>query len=286
MAKTIGNPLSWSARQMGRTGEHLAASASHLGGDAGSTAAPVVSSLTLGDLRASLRAGWDDFLACRTDAVFAVLVYPLVGLALIAFGFQLDNLPKLFPLVAGFALLGPVAAVGLYEMSRRRELGEPTNWRSAFGVIGSPSFGAILTLGLYLLVLFVMWMLTAVSVYNWTLGPGTPASLQAFLNDVLTTPAGWMMIILGFGSGFVFALCALAVSVVSFPLLLDRNVGVPVAMVTSVQVLRKSPAVTLAWGGIVALGLALGSLPFLAGLIIVIPVLGHATWHLYRRAVA
>lgn len=286
MAKTIGNPLSWGARQLTRTGEHLASSASQLGGETKTDAAPVVSPLTLGDLRASLSAGWDDFLACRTDAVFAVLVYPLVGLALIAFGFQLDNLPKLFPLVAGFALLGPVAAVGLYEMSRRRELGEATSWSSAFSVIQSPSFGAILVLGLYLLALFALWMLTAISVYNWTLGPEAPTSFGAFLSDVLTTPAGWMMILLGVGAGFLFALCALAISLVSFPLLLDRHVGVPVAVVTSVRVLRQSPAVGLVWGGIVALGLALGSLPFLAGLIVVIPVLGHATWHLYRRAVA
>ena len=284
MAKTIGNPISWSARQLGRTGEHIASSTSQLGGEDQSE--PVVSALTIGDLHASLWAGWDDFLACRTDAVFAVLIYPLVGLALIAFGFQADNLPKLFPLIAGFALLGPVAAVGLYEMSRRRELGLPVNWHCVFSVLRSPSFGAIFVLGLYLLGLFLFWMLTAVALYNWTIGPGTPESLRGFLSDVFTTPRGWALILLGNAIGFLFALCALAISVVSFPLLLELKVGVPVAIVTSVRVLRASPFVTLVWGAIVALGLMLGTIPFLAGLIVIMPVLGHSTWHLYRRAVA
>lgn len=284
MAKTIGNPLSWTARQLGRSGAHLSASASELGGVSG--AEPIVSPLTLGDLHASLRAGWDDFLACRTDAIIAVLIYPLVGLALISYGFHLEHLPKLFPLMAGFALLGPVAAVGLYEMSRRRELGDPINWQTALSVIRAPSFGAILVLGLYLLGLFLLWMLVAVTLYNLTLGPDAPASFGAFISDVFTTGAGWVMLTLGVGIGFLFALCALAISVVSFPLLLERNVGVPVAVVTSIRVLRASPMVTLTWGALVAAALALGSLPFLAGLIIVIPVLGHATWHLYRRAVA
>lgn len=286
MAKTIGNPLSWGAQRLGGAGDHLAATAAVLGGEDKTGAAPAVLPLSYGDLGASLRAGWADFLACRSDAIFAVLIYPVIGLALIAFGFHMDHLPLLFPLIAGFALLGPVAAVGLYEMSRRREAGAPVTWQSAFDVVRSPSFGAILLLGFYLLGLFVMWMLVAVVLYNWTLGPASPASLGSFLNDVASTPAGWTMTILGIGLGGLFALTALAVSVVSFPLLLDRHVGVPVAVATSIRVTRENSGVILAWGAIVAAGLALGSIPFLAGLIVVMPVLGHATWHLYRRAVA
>ncbi len=286
MAKTIGNPLSWSARNIGAVGDHLAATATQIGGEAKPTAPPEIRDLTNGDLRAALRAGWGDFLACRTDAVFAVLIYPIIGVALIAFGFQMDHLPLLFPLIAGFALLGPVAAVGLYEMSRRREAGEPVSWQSSFSVIGSPSFGAVVVLGGYLLALFLIWIFVALTLFNWTLGPEPPVSVAAFASDVFNTPAGWTMMILGFAVGFVFALVALAISVVSFPLLLDRHVGVPVAVVTSVRVLRRNPVVILTWGGIVAAALVLGSIPFLAGLVVVMPVLGHATWHLYRRAVA
>lgn len=284
MAKTIGNPLSWTARQFGSVGDHIAASTAELGGDA--SAPPRVNALTMSDIGQALGAGKADFLACRTDAIFAVLVYPLVGLALIAVGFQANHLPLLFPLLAGFALLGPVAAVGLYEMSCRREAGEAVNWQSALAVIRSPSFGAVIVMGLYMLGLFVVWMLVALQIYNWTMGPELPVSLAAFVSDVFTTSAGWTLIIVGCGVGFLFALLALAISVVSFPLLLDRHVGVPVAIVTSVRVMLKNPAVILAWGAVVALFLLLGAIPFLAGLVIVMPILGHATWHLYRRAVS
>lgn len=284
MAKTIGNPLSWTARQVGSVRDHIAASTAELGGDA--SAPPRVNALTMSDIGQALGAGKADFLACRTDAIFAVLVYPLVGLALIAVGFQANHLPLLFPLLAGFALLGPVAAVGLYEMSRRREAGEAVNWQSALAVIRSPSFGAVIVMGLYMLGLFVVWMLVALQIYNWTMGPELPVSLAAFVSDVFTTSAGWTLIIVGCGVGFLFALLALAISVVSFPLLLDRHVGVPVAIVTSVRVMLKNPAVILAWGAVVALFLLLGAIPFLAGLVIVMPILGHATWHLYRRAVS
>ena len=285
MARTIGNPLSWTARNLGATSSHIAASTSQIGGEA-NTAPPVVNTLTTDDLAAALRAGWQDFLASRADALFLVLIYPIAGLILIGFGLHLDLLPLLFPLAAGFALLGPVAAVGLYEISRRRELGEAADWRQAFDVIRSPSFGAIVVMGLYLAVLFLAWLFTAQAIYAATLGPETPASLGSFLADVLTTGPGWTLIVLGCGAGFLFALAALALSAISFPLLLDRHVGVPVAMVTSVRVFARNPRVMLTWGAIVAAALVLGAIPVLLGLIVVMPVLGHTTWHLYRRAVS
>lgn len=285
MAKTIGNPLTWTARQLGATGDHIAATTAEIGGD-GTAADPVINDLTFGDIRAALRAGWDDFLACRADAITAILIYPIAGLVLMGFGLHMNLLPLMFPLMAGFAILGPVAAVGLYEISRRREAGEEVNWLAAFDVIRSPSFGAIVVLGIYLAALFIGWMLCANALYAVTLGPQPPVSLPAFLSDVLTTGAGWTMIILGVAVGFVFALVALAMSVVSFPLLLDRHVGVPVAVITSIRVTRQNPREVLAWGAIVAAALVIGALPLLLGLIVALPVLGHATWHFYRRAIS
>ncbi len=284
MAKTIGNPVSWVARNLGTTGEHIAENVSGIG-SADTQHLPTVQTLTLQDLRASLKAGYEDFQEIRADAIFIVLIYPIVGLLMFGFGMQADMVPLLAPLVAGFALIGPVAAIGLYEISRRREQGREVHWLDAFGVFRSPSFGAILALGFYLVLLLLVWLAVAHGIYLLTMGPETPAALGAFLAQVFTTGAGWTMVIVGTAVGFVFALVALAISVVSFPLLLDRNVGLPVAIVTSVRVLRHNPRVILTWGFIVAALLVLGAIPLMLGLIVVIPVLGHATWHLYRRAV-
>lgn len=283
MANTIGNPLSWVAQQMGSSGAHAIATAQELGSDA---ATPTeIRQLTHQDLLEALHAGVQDFTASRTDAMFIVLIYPVIGLVLMGFGLQLNLLPLLFPLLGGFALLGPVAAIGLYEISRRREKGEPAGWLTALRIVQSPSLGAVVALGLYLAVWFVLWMLTANAIHAVTMGPSSPASVAGFARDVLTTGAGWAMIAIGCGVGFLFAAVALAVSLVSFPLLIDRHVGVPQAVVTSVQVTRENPRIVLTWGAIVAAGLMLGALPMLLGLIVVFPVLGHATWHLYRRAV-
>ncbi len=285
MAKTIGNPISWAARNIGATGDHIAESVTRIG-SADTRHLPTVQTLTLQDLRACLRAGYQDFLETRADAIFIVLIYPIAGLLMFGFGLNRNMVPLLAPLIAGFALIGPVAAVGLYEISRKREQGSDVHWLDAFGVFRSPSFGAILALGFYLVALLLVWLMVAQSIYVQTLGPDLPTSLGAFVTQVFTTKAGWTMILFGNAVGFLFALIALAISVVSFPLLLNRKVGVPVAVVTSVRVLRHNPGVILAWGFIVAAMLVLGAIPMLLGLIVVIPVLGHATWHLYRRAVA
>lgn len=285
MVNTIGNPVSWAARNLGATGEHVSKSVSQLGGE-DVKKMHEINKLTQDDLRAALQAGYQDFLETRADAIFVVLVYPLVGLVLFGLGLQMNLIPLLAPLVAGFAILGPVAAVGLYEISRRREAGLEAHWLDALGVFRSPAFGAILALGFYLTMLFLIWLMSAQSIYAQTLGPEAPASVSAFIRDVFLTAPGWTMILLGSLVGFLFAVIALAMSVVSFPLLLDRHVGVPIAVVTSVKVLRRNPTVILTWGALVLTMLVIGSIPLLLGLIFVMPILGHATWHLYRRAIS
>ncbi|QEW18433.1 putative integral membrane protein [Marinibacterium anthonyi] len=284
MTQTIGNPLSWTARAVGATGAHLAETATEIGSGIDAHP-PKVRVLTRDDIVFALRAGWEDMQALRADALCLVAIYPLIGLTLIAMSFQAGLIPMIVPLIAGFALLGPVASVGLYEMSRRREAGLDVHWSDGFAVLRSPSFGAIAALALYLGVMMVLWMLLAAEIYAATLGPEPPASVAAFVGDAFTTLRGWEMIVLGAIVGGALALAVLAVSVVSFPLLVDRKVGLPVAVVTSVRVTRENPGVILGWGCIVLVALVLGALPFLLGLVIVLPVLGHATWHLYRRAV-
>ncbi|MGP6088546.1 DUF2189 domain-containing protein [Antarctobacter jejuensis] len=284
MAQTIGNPGTWLAGALGLAGRHAAESTQRLGGDE-AEAPPQTRTLTTADLRDALSAGWQDFQACRTDVMFIVLLYPVIGLILAVAALNLNLIPLIFPLIAGFALLGPVSAVGVYEISRRREAGEDIGLLSALKVVERPRFASVVVLGIYLATVFCLWMVVAGHLYGATMGPEAPASIGAFLNDALTTGAGLTMIVLGCAIGFVFALAVLATSVVAFPLLLDRRVGLPVAVLTSIRVTRENPRVILTWGAIVAAGLVIGSLPFLLGLVIVLPVLGHATWHLYRRAV-
>jgi uncharacterized membrane protein len=284
MPRTIGNPGTWLASAVGLAGRYVADTTQALGGTE-DTAPPQTRPLTMDDLRAALKAGWIDFQACRTDVMFLVLLYPLIGLGLVAVALQTTLLPLLFPLIAGFALLGPVSAVGVYEISRRREQGEEIGWLAALKVVERPRFGAILVMALYLAVIFCLWLVVAAHLYGATLGPDAPVSLTALVTDALTTGPGRVMLVIGCVAGFGFALAVLATSVVSFPLLLDRRVGLPVAVLTSVRVTRENPKVILTWGAIVAASLVLGSLPFLLGLVIVLPVMGHATWHLYRRAV-
>jgi uncharacterized membrane protein len=240
MVRTIGNPLSWSVDRVGEASHHIRSVSEALGGDA-RAAAPEVRRIAMADLREALRKGVEDFSAFRTDVVFLCVIYPLIGLAMAWLAFDRSLLPLIFPIMSGFALVGPVAAVGLYEMSRKRERGETAGWIDGFAVIRSASFGAIFVLGLFLVALFFIWVVAAHGIYGLTLGPEPPASLGAFLADALTTGRGWAMIVIGIAVGFCFAVTALAVSVVSFPLLLDRNVGLPVAVVTSVRVAAANP---------------------------------------------
>jgi uncharacterized membrane protein len=246
---------------------------------------PAIRRIADDDLQWALKRGWEDFKASRSDVVFLCVLYPLVGLLLARLAFGYEMLPLVFPLASGFALLGPLAAVGLNEMSRRRELGLSAGWADAFKVFRSPSLHAMALLGLALMMLFVFWLLSAQLIYNITLGPKPPVSAGAFVHDVLHTRQGLAMAFFGCGAGLVFATVALAISAVSFPMLLDRKVSLETAVTTSINVVRHNPIAMMKWGIIVAGALALGSVPLLLGLMIVMPVLGHATWHLYRRVV-
>ncbi len=232
-----------------------------------------------------LRQGLDDFSAMPSHAVFLCVIYPLLGLLLVALTLNDSVLPLAFPLVAGFALIGPLAAIGLYELSRRREAGLDTNSSHAFDVLRSRSLGAIVALGLLLMAIFLTWLAVAQAIYVANFGYAAPASIRVFVDGVLFTPAGWTLIIVGTGVGFLFAVVVLTISAVSFPLLLDRDVGAAVALATSVRAVMANPVTMAAWGLIVAALLLIGSLPCFLGLTVVLPVLGHSTWYLYRALV-
>jgi uncharacterized membrane protein len=254
-------------------------------GATGNAAAPQIRKIGFADLKHALARGLDDFLAMPSHAVFLCLIYPVVGFVIFRWVLGANVLPLLFPLAAGFALIGPLAALGLYEMSRRREQGLDVSWKHALDVFRSPSLGAILALGLLLVAIFLTWIAVAQAIYVATFGYTPAASMPDFARQVATTPEGWTLAIVGNGVGFLFAVVALTLTVVSFPLLLDRDVGAAVAILTSVRAVLANPVVMACWGFIVAVLLLIGSLPAFFGLAVVVPVLGHATWHLYRKVV-
>lgn len=246
---------------------------------------PEVRTITVADLRRALELGIDDFRAMPTHAIFLVLIYPIAGLLMAAATFGYDFVPLLYPLASGFALLGPFAAIGLYELSRRRESGLDTSWSHAFDIVHSASFRTIVILGLLLFGLFAIWIVLANGMYLAYFGNRGTVTIGQFIHDLLFTREGRTLAIVGNVIGLLFAIVAFTLTVVSFPLLLDRNVGFAAAIVTSTRAVLKNPLVMAAWGLIVAAGLVIGSLPLLVGLAIILPILGHSTWHLYRMVV-
>jgi len=241
--------------------------------------------IELSDLGEALRLGWEDFKAMPSHAVVVCVIYPVLGIALFRMVLGYSILPLLFPLAAGFALLGPFAAIGLYELSRRRERGEDVGVWDALHVLRAPAFGAMIELGVLLLVLFGAWIGVANAIYVEIFGHAPAASIPDFATRVLTTPDGWLLIIVGCGVGFLFAVVSLCVSVVSFPLMLDRHATAIDAIRTSLRAVMMNPVAMAGWGLIVAALLVIGSIPVFVGLAVVLPVLGHATWHLYRKVV-
>jgi uncharacterized membrane protein len=248
-------------------------------------ARPAVRRIGLSDIRDALARGLDDFWAMPTHAVFLCLIYPVVGVVLARLALGYDILSLLFPLAAGFALIGPFAAIGFYELSRRREQDLDISWEHIFDVVRSPSRGAIAALGFLLLTIFVIWIAVAQAIYVANFGYEPAASIPHFIRQIFTTPAGWTLIIVGNFVGFLFAVTVLTISVVSFPLLLDRDVGAVEAVLTSGRAVAANPWTMALWGLIVAGLLVIGSLPLLFGLAVVVPILGHSTWHLYRKVV-
>jgi uncharacterized membrane protein len=256
-----------------------------LTGRDGSVEFPAIRKIGIGDLMDALYLGWRDFWRKPSHLVFLGLIYPLVGAAIGLWTSGSNAWPLLFPLISGFALVGPLAALPIYEMSRRQELGLDTHWRAAFGVLRSPAMPSIIAVGVFLLGLFTVWLMVAQFLYEQLFGLGSPATLAEFLSQVFNTAPGQSLMIWGNLIGFCFAAVTLACGVISIPLLLDRDVGAAIAIQTSIRATLRNPVAIAAWGLIVAALLILGSLPFLVGLAIVVPVLGHATWHLYRKVV-
>jgi uncharacterized membrane protein len=237
------------------------------------------------DLRLSLKQGLGDFQAMRGDLVFAGLIYTFIGVAAAVMTTNGPLMPFFFPVVAGVGLLGPVAAVGFYELARRREDGLESGWRHMLDVRKRPSVDDMGVVAGLLLAIFALWIIVAgilyVALFGWT----APTSITGFFGMVFTTPRGWALIVSGAVIGAIFGWVVLAISVVSLPLLVDCNVSAAEAVSASWRAAHANKAEMIRWGLIVLGLLVLGSIPLFVGLAFVLPWLGYSTWHLYTRLV-
>lgn len=246
---------------------------------------PVIAKISFADLSDSLRQGAADFWAKPSHFLPLAIIYPIIGIVLTVWMNGYQTWPMLYPLVGGFALLGPIAALPLYEISRQREEGREPSWRDALGVIRSPAMGSILVVGIMLLAMFTLWLSAAQAIYSGIYGSSVPRTLDGLFSLVFADSNGLMLLAIGTGVGALFALVVLCTSVIAFPLLLDRDVGAYVAIETSFRAVLHNPIALIVWGLMVGLGLFFGSALLFVGLAVVLPIFGHATWHLYRKLV-
>lgn len=243
-----------------------------------------VRTLSPRDLNLSLREGWNDFLSMRGDLLIVGMLYPLVGIAAAVVTLGYDLLPALFPIAAGISLLGPLVAIGFYELAHRREAGLESDWSHFFDVRKRPSLEDLGAVAALLIAIFVLWVAAAGGLYMALWGTN-PDSVTAFLSRLFTTPEGWTLIIIGNLVGAGFAVLVLAISFVSLPMLVDCDIDARTAVETSIRAFRANKAMMIRWGFIIAVLLILGSIPLFIGLAVVLPWLGYATWHLYTHVI-
>jgi uncharacterized membrane protein len=245
---------------------------------------PAVRQMQLGDIGYALRAGWRDYWRKPMMGLFFSHIYVVGGWLLYIFFFVTDQIWWAIPITVGFPLLGPFLAVGLYEVSRRLEAGQ-TEWRrnDIFGVIWRQRLRQLPSMAWVIIVYFLFWSFFAHMLFALFLGPSALTNVTSSYAYLLE-PEGLMLLLVGTVSGAVFAFVLFCLTAVSLPLLLEKELDFVTAMITSIAVVRRNPRVMLAWGLAIAALMFLGMLPGLLGLFVVLPVLGHATWHIYRRA--
>lgn len=246
---------------------------------------PRIRHISVADVFDCLRLGWRDFDRRPSHYAFLCLIYPAAGAVMIGWSLGHDLLPMIYPLMSGFALIGPLLALGLYEISRRLERGEDAQWRDALGVLKNPAWLSLLAMSAYLLALLVGWLMVAQMLYLARFGDFPPATFTRFVEMVMASPDGWTLILWGNFAGLCFAVIALATSIIAFPLLIERDIGAVAAIDTCLRATFANPVPVALWGLVVAVSLAVGMASLLVGLVVILPVLGHATWHLYRKMV-
>lgn len=245
-----------------------------------------VRQITFSDLTQSLREGYADYGAKPSSIPLLILFYSLFALVFTLFAFGQDLRYFAFPLVAGFTLIGPIVAIAFFEMSRRREQGKELRWRAAFHFIHTSSFAPILALTLLMCVLYLAWLFMAELIFFSLFEATMPTSMADFINQLFNTRHGGALIAYGNFVGLLFAYAALALSIVAFPLVLDKPVTSFTAVSVSIRAFMSNTLMLTVWGAIVVALMSLGAAVFLIGLAVTLPVLGHSTWHLYRKLIA
>lgn len=246
---------------------------------------PEVRAISIADLKDALNKGWTDFSNAPLYGLFFGAVYAAGGLALIAAVTLWDMHWLAYPLIIGFALIGPFVATGLYEVSRRRERGQSLNWSDVLGVVWDQHRRELGWMAFVTLFIFWIWLYQARTLFVVFFGSKGFATFDGFVDAVFMTTNGLMFLVVGHIVGAVIAMVLFTLTVVSFPLLLERDYDFVTAMITSIRAVAASPFVMCSWGLFVVVSVMLAAIPGFLGLLVVLPVLGHATWHIYRRVV-
>lgn len=247
-------------------------------------ATPEVNEIDLTDLRASLTLGWRDFRRAPFFGLAFAAVYVLGGWLITWAMTAKGQIWWTLPASAGFPILGPFIACGFYEISRRLEAGEPLVAKEIFGVIFRQKDRQIAMIAAVIVIYFLFWNFLAHMIFALFLGNATMTNVSSSL-AVFQTPGGLMMLAFGTLAGAAFATLLFSLTVVSLPMLLDRELDFVTAMLTSLALVRENPRLMLGWGAVIAVALFAGMLPAFLGLLVVLPLFGHASWHLYRRAI-
>ena len=248
-------------------------------------ALPAVAALSISDLRQCLFEGMSDFARAPVYGIFFGAVFALAGLAIVA-ALTWWQIPWLiYPFAIGFPLIGPFAAAGLYEVSRRLETGQPLSWGTVLPVVWAQRGRELSWMAFVMLFVFWIWMYQIRLLVALFLGRLSFSTLDRFLTIVFTTTEGWIFLAVGHVVGAAISLGLFSITVISIPLLMERNIDFVTAMITSIKTVAASPAVLLGWGVVVTVSMIVACVPFFLGLLVVLPVLGHTTWHIYRRAV-
>lgn len=241
----------------------------------------IADDLKISDLGAALRAGMRDFISRPVFGLFFASFYVATGIAMYYIFMVSGEARWIVSAVAGFPLFAPFAAVGLYEVSRRQELGLPMSWTTILGALRGRGDEQLLLMGGFIFVGFSFWVIIAHMIFSIFVVSAGLGEGMVFLRS----PTGLTMLVFGSAVGAAIAFCFYVITIFSLPMLVDRDVDFITAIITSVKTVKANFGVLLLWGIFISAALFVAIVPMFLGLLVILPVLGHATWHLYRRAV-